>query len=205
MKTWKSISSLENRYEICLETKEVRTVKNKKLLKLNKLNQYHSSWGLGVSGSKYKWGRSANSLMNETFPFWWINDLNEQEECKEVNGFPGYYITTKGRIYSTYSHSWIIPNYKPPYYYTVILYNEGVRCKQHIHTLVGRNFLPEYEDGMWVLHIDETLQYPEINYPDNLWLGNSKDNNVDRCKKGRSGGWMIGKVCDGVLQTGTLQ
>jgi len=204
MNTWKSISSLEHRYELCLETKEVRITKNHKLLKINKLGHYNSSWGLGVSGSKYKWGRSVGSLMDEVFPFWWIRDLNPQEECKEIYGFPGYYITTEGRVYSTRSHRWIEGKYKSPYYYFVVLYKDNKKCKQHIHSLVGRNFLSEYERGMFILHKDETLPYPEINYLHNLWVGTCKDNNIDRCKKGRSGGWMVGKIYDGVLQTGIL-
>jgi hypothetical protein len=204
MKTWKPISSLEDRYEICLETKEVRIVKNKKLLKLNKQGYYNSSWGLGFSGKKYRWGRSVNSLMDEVFPFWWIQKLNEDEECTEIKNFSGYYITNQGKIYSIYAHKWTEGKYKFPYYYSVELYKNGIKFKQHIHTLIGRHFLKEYQKGMLILHKDETLPYPQINYPDNLWVGNCKDNNVDRCKKGRSGGWMIGKVYDGVLQTGIL-
>jgi hypothetical protein len=45
---------------------------------------------------------------------------------------------------------------------------------------------------------------PEINYLDNLWVGTCKDNNVDRCEKGRSGGWMVVKKYNEVLQTGIL-
>ena len=142
--------------------------------------------------------------MDEVFPFWWIRDLNPQEECKEIYGFPGYYITTEGRVYSTRSHRWIESKYKPPYYYFVVLYKDDKKCKQHIHSLVGRNFLSEYKRGMFILHKDETLPYPEINYLHNLWVGTCKDNNIDRCKKGRSGGWMVGKIYDGVLQTGIL-
>ena len=69
MNTWKSISSLEHRYEVCLETKEVRIVKNHKLLKPNKNGYYSSSWGLGFSDGKYRWGRSINSVMDEHFLF----------------------------------------------------------------------------------------------------------------------------------------
>ena len=83
MNTWKSISSLEHRYEVCLETKEVRIVKNHKLLKPNKNGYYSSSWGLGFSDGKYRWGRSINSLMDETFPFWWIENLNKNTNPKK--------------------------------------------------------------------------------------------------------------------------
>lgn len=204
MNTWKSIKSLEERYEICLETKEVRITKNHKLLKVNKNGYYNSSWGLGFSGKKYRWGKSPNSLMDETFPFWWIRNLKFGEECKELKNFPGYYITNFGRIYSIHTHRWMEGKFKPPYYYFVELYLNGIKHKQHIHTLVGRNFLPEYKKGLFILHKDETLPYPEINFYNNLWVGNNKENTLDRCNKGRSGGWMKGKKYNGILQTGVF-
>lgn len=204
MNTWKSIKSLEKRYKICLETKEVKITKNNKLLKPNKNGYYNSSWGLGFSGGKYRWGRSINSLMDETFPFWWIENLENGEICKEIKNFPGYYITNFGKIYSTYTHSWIEGRLKSPYYYSIELYSKGVKYKQYIHTLVGRSFLLEYKQGLHILHKDETLPYPQINYYNNLWVGNCNDNVKDRCKKGRSGGWMIGKIYDGILQTGVI-
>ena len=117
---------------------------------------------------------------------------------------PGYYITNYGKIYSTLTHNWIEGKLKPPYYYAIELYCNGVKYKQYIHTIVGRNFLPEYQPGLNILHKNENLSYPEINYYTNLWVGNDKDNTVDRCKKGRSGGWMVGKIYDGILQTGGL-
>jgi len=204
MNTWKSIKSLEERYKICLETKEVKISKNNKLLNPNKNGHYNSSWGLGFSGEKYRWGRSINSLMDETFPFWWIENLEDGEVCKEIKNFPGYYITNYGKVYSTFAHSWIEGRFKSPYYYSIELYFEGMKYKQYIHTLVGRSFLPEYKLGVHILHKNETLPYPQINYCSNLWVGNCADNVKDRCKKGRSGGWMIGRIYDGVLQTGVI-
>lgn len=204
MKTWKPIKSLESKYEVCLETKEIRNSENFKILKPNKNNHYYSSWGLGVSNKKYRWGRSINSLMDETFSFWWINELEEDEVCKVIKNFPGYYISNYGKIYSIITHNWIGGKFKSPYYYSVDLYLEGKKYKQYIHTLVGRNFLSDYKPGLNILHKNENLPYPEINYYNNLWVGNSKNNVLDRCKKGRSGGWMKGKVYEGILQTGVL-
>ncbi len=203
MNTWKTIPSLEDRYEINLKG-EVRITKNKKPLNLNKKGYYNSSWGLGYTGGKYRWGRSINSLLNEVFPFWWIRELDDDEEVKPIKGFPGYYITNKGRVYSLHTKcGWMYGNRENSYHYSIYLYRDNKKKhKQYIHTLVGRNFLTEYKEGLFILHKDETLPYPEINFPTNLWVGDSGDNNRDRCKKGRSGGWMLGKNYQGTLQVG---
>ena len=202
MSIWKPIPSLENRYEINL-LGEVRITRNKKPLKLDKNGRYNSSWGLGYGGGKHRWGRSINSLLNEVFPFWWIRELEDDEECREVRNFPGYWITNRGRIYSTkHKCGWMYGRRGKYYHYELSLYRDNKKYKQYIHTLVGRNFLPEYQEGLFILHRDETLPYPEINFPTNLWVGDDGDNNRDRCIKGRSGGWMKGKTYQGVIQTG---
>jgi len=201
MSIWKPIPSLENRYEINL-LGEVRITRNKKPLKLDKNGRYNSSWGLGYGGGKHRWGRSINSLLNEVFPFWWIRELDDDEECREVRNFPGYWITNRGRIYSSYHNKWLYGRRGKYYHYELSLYRDNKKYKQYIHTLVGRNFLPEYQEGLFILHRDETLPYPEINFPTNLWVGDDGDNNRDRCIKGRSGGWMKGKTYQGVIQTG---
>lgn len=199
--TWKPIPSLENRYIICLETCEVRSIRTGKTLKPNPSGVINSSWGLGYSGGKHRWGRSVSSLMEEVFPYWWIRTLEEGEEVKPVKGFKGYFITNKSRLYSTHTHQWMKPKHKPPYYYQVYLFDTSyTKIHTYIHTLVGRHFLPEWEEGLFVLHREETLPYPEINFPDNLWIGDSGDNNRDRCLKGRSGGFMKGRTYNGVLQ-----
>ena len=186
--TWRVIPSLEERYEVCLETSALRATHNKKPLKLNPNGYYNSSWG--VDGVKFRWGRSATSLLDEVFPFWWIRELEEGEEAKACYGFPGYFITTFGRVYSTHQHQWIKLAVKEPYYYQFSLYLEGKRKKCYSHTLVGRTFLPEWEEGLFILHRDETLSYPEINHPENLWAGTQKDNVLDAMKKERQAGWV---------------
>jgi len=182
---WKTISSLEGRYEINL-LGEVRRTKDKKPMKLNSQGCYNSSWGLGYDGGKHRWGRSKNSLLDECFPFWWIRDLEDGEEVKPIRGFPGYYITNRGKLYSTKNHHcWLEGKPKPPYYYITHLYRDGKKTKQHIHTLVGRHFLPDWKEGLFILHREETLSYPEINFPENLWVGTQRDNVMDGVMKGR--------------------
>ena len=189
---WRTIPSLEGRYEINLSG-EVRRTKDKKILKPNQRAIYNSSWGLGRKGEKFRWARSATSLLDEVFPFWWIKDLEEGEEAKDCYGFPGYFITTFGRVYSTHHHQWMKLSFLPPYYYEFSLYLDGKRKKCYSHTLVGRSFLPEWREGLFILHRDETLSFPEINHPNNLWVGTQKDNVRDAVRKGRQKGWCEGR------------
>ncbi len=186
---------------MCLETQGIRNKSTHNIINPNKYGVINTSYGL--NGEKFRWGRSIPSLMNETFPYWWIETLEDDEEVKPVKGYSGYFITNKGRLYSTHTNQWMKPKLKPPYYYSVwLFYSTGEKLHTYLHTLVGKHFLPEWEEGLFVLHKDETIPYPEINYPSNLWIGDGVDNNRDRCEKGRSGGWMKGKIYNGVLQTG---
>jgi hypothetical protein len=124
-----------------------------------------------------------------------IQYLEDGEECKEIPGHSGYFITTRGRVYNSKKKKWLnpvlqktykdtrrnkLPQHKRYYYHC---YLDG---KQHrIHLLVGRNFLPEYKKGLFILHKDETLSYPEINYLENLFVGTNSDNMKDMWSKGR--------------------
>lgn len=150
-----------------------------------------------------KWRDSVNNkwlnrskLMNQYFPDeWrkeldeWRKELQEGEIEKPIEGFDGYHITSKGRVYSTFSNKWLkqhkfLPN---RYYWGVRLYNPETNTyyNTNIHTLVGRHFL-NWEEGLLVLHKEETLPYPEINFVDNLWLGTYQDNSDDMIRKGRN-------------------
>jgi hypothetical protein len=59
-----------------------------------------------------------------------------------------------------------------------------------VYQLVGRNFLNDYKNGMQILHKNENLNYPNINFLDNLYVGTQKDNIIDKNIKnrGRYGG-----------------
>ena len=103
MNTWKPIPSLDNRWEVCLETKQVRNTLTKKLNTLymrgtptlkSKYRPKGESKARAVKRSVYK-------LLDEVFPYWWIERLEEDEEVRPIRGFPDYYISTYGRVYST--------------------------------------------------------------------------------------------------------
>ena len=126
-------------------------------------------------------------IMVRYFPYEWIKHLDDREEAKPLKKYPGYFITSYGRIWSNIWYKFLSPqivkNTSCDYYYNVKIGGNTER----VSALVGRNFLP-WKDGLFVLHKKETLPYPEINYLNNLWLGTKKDNSIDREEKNR-GRW----------------
>jgi hypothetical protein len=125
-----------------------------------------------------------------------VQYLKDGEECKEMlPDYPGFFITTNGRVWIRSKNRWASTSQEKTYhdkrrknppknkrYYTRV--NIG-KYSTRIHILVGRYFLPEYKNGMFILHKDETLPYPQINYIDNLWIGTNRDNVKDMWEKCR--------------------
>lgn len=108
--------------------------------------------------------------------------LEAGEDYKEFR--PGYYITTRGRCWNVKKGKWMVFRLDEKrgwgtdnYYYRNWL--------GYAHTIVGRAFLPDYEKGKFILHKDETLPFPEINYVENLWVGTNSDNMKDMWAKRR--------------------
>jgi len=115
-----------------------------------------------------------------------VMDLQEGEVAVPIEEFPEYFITNRGRVWSTRSNSWLKSSHQTGYYYRVKLRKEGEAYTRHIHRLVGLHFLPVVNvKGMFICHKDETLPLPEINFVENLWVGNQKENQIDREEKGR--------------------
>ena len=116
--------------------------------------------------------------------------LDENEEVKLIKNHPGYFITTKGRVWSNRGKGnrskWLTPTKGKKYYWCVTLWDVNNKRKGlKIHTLVGRHFLNEYKSGLLILHKDENLGCPEINYLENLWVGTNQDNIMDMYSKNR--------------------
>ncbi|QIN97031.1 hypothetical protein [Synechococcus phage MA10] len=108
------------------------------------------------------------------------------ELWKPISGFPLYEVSTLGKVRSIKTGKLLSSRSSILYYSAVTLRQNGKPKHRWVHTLVGRNFLEGYEDGLFILHKDETLPNPEINYLDNLFLGTKKDNIRDAIKKGRN-------------------
>lgn len=129
---------------------------------------------------------SRNQLLSRYFPWEWIKELEEGEEVKPIPHPTGYFITNRGRVWSSHYHRFLIPQrVKDSYYHKVCIGGRKRYYHPEIHTLVGRNFLPEWREGLLILHKEEKLSYPEIHYVENLWVGTHLDNMRDMAKKGR--------------------
>jgi hypothetical protein len=128
--------------------------------------------------------------MHSMSEYEFIKYLEDNEEAKPIINFPGYFITNKGRVWSNRGKGnrskWLTPTKSKRYYWCVTLYDINNKRKGlKIHTLVGRHFLNEYKSGLFILHKNENLNYPEINYLKNLWVGTNRDNIIDMYSKNR--------------------
>ena len=116
-----------------------------------------------------------------------LQELENDEECKELKDYPEYFITTKGRVWSSIKGKgrWLSQYKQGKYYWGVMIGGNKL-----VYQLVGRNFLNDYKNGMQILHKNENLNYPNINFLDNLYVGTQKDNIIDKNIKnrGRYGG-----------------
>ena len=110
--------------------------------------------------------------------------LLEGEVCKPLTEYPGYSVTTEGRIYSHISNKFLKPSAERNYHKVGLTCN-GKRYSKHVHILVGRAYLPDYKEGLNILHIDETLPYPQRHSLSNLRVGSQADNIKEMYDKGR--------------------
>jgi hypothetical protein len=135
----------------------------------------------------------------------WIQFLLDEEIAKPIKNCPGYFITNLGRIWSNRKKKWLKPTKSKKYYWAVTLRDqENKRIGFKVHVLVGRHFLPEYKKDLFILHKDENLPFPDINFLNNLWVGTNKDNIIDMYNKNRYNfnpevKKQIGKYCWEIL------
>ena len=121
-----------------------------------------------------------------------LHQFEEDEECKELKDYPGYFVTTKGRVWSNIKGKgrWL-SQYKQGDYYWGVMVGGRNGGNKLIHQLVGRNFLKDYKVGMHILHKNELLNYPNVNFLDNLYVGTQQQNIIDKNIKNR--GKYLGK------------
>jgi len=185
MEEWREIKGFPL-YEIS-NTGVVRRRDNKRLCKVDKPVSRGEGRVYLFFAPKKKRTRSISTLMGDNWRWEWIRELEEGEEARECWGFPGYFITNRGRVWSEHSYRWLAITKTHSYYYSVRVGGKAAK-NLPLHTLVGRSFLPEWEDGLLICHRDEELSFPEINFVENLWVGTSSDNNKDAFAKGRNKG-----------------
>lgn len=89
----------------------------------------------------------------------------EEEQWKEAFGYDNYYISDKGRLFTTVGNNRFINKLNN---ITASLWDKGVRNTMHIPAVVYKTFIEDYnQDEYRILHIDEDIYNFDIN---NLFL-----------------------------------
>lgn len=90
---------------------------------------------------------------------------------KEINGFPGYFITQKGEVFSIKTGKYVLmkpfrgnSKGKKTYYMIGLIDNKGKRHKKIVHRLVAEAYIPNPDN------------LPEVNHKDKNMLNNTVEN-----------------------------
>ena len=84
-------------------------------------------------------------------------ELFENEQIKQIENFPNYYITSFGRVWSEKTHKFLIPTINTRKFYNIykrLYINLGRQHRFYIHQLVARAFIPNPDNLTEVDHID---------------------------------------------------
>ena len=141
---------------------------------IKKYTHSHGARLMSIGGKSYNFAK----VMRECHPTAFHRDLLEGELVAHWRDW--YHITSLGRCFSTRGWNWLSPIKPNSSYY----WRYNLHPIVDIHLMVGRSFL-NYEEGLEVMHIDETLPAPEIYQLSNLRLGTHYDNMKDAANKGR--------------------
>lgn len=105
-------------------------------------------------------------------------------ECitKQIEGFPGYWVNSDGRVWSERSNKWLVPWLNNKGYLIVGLWVNGRVFRKTVHRLVAEAFMPnddpEHKDTVDHIDGDKTN-----NRADNLqWLSHTENVRKSNCK-----------------------
>jgi len=102
-------------------------------------------------------------------------------DMKEIEDYPGYFISENGGIYSSKSIKYLKPIKKNTGYFYVFLYNHNGGKKHYIHLLVLDAFKGKKTSGYESRHLDGNNQN---NCVYNLEWGTRRQNTDDKWKHG---------------------
>jgi hypothetical protein len=102
--------------------------------------------------------------------------MEPDEEVAHVPGFPGYYATTEGRIYSTKSNKYLAQRLDVNHVLRVNLSQDHKVHSIAVHLLVIRAFKGPADPGYQAVHIDEDIYN---NRPGNLKYKHRRDIALD--------------------------
>jgi hypothetical protein len=80
--------------------------------------------------------------------------LLQGEECKIIEEFPNYYITTFGRVYSI-NKKRFLSNHTPTQ--QIYLSKDKKSCGRQIYRLVAQAFIPNFNPKLQIDHIDRNI------------------------------------------------
>lgn len=103
-----------------------------------------------------------------------MENSNEMEIFKDIQGYPYYQISNKGRVWSKYSQKYMKLNKNNAGYYQLnMVAANGKKKKELVHRLVALAFIDNPDNLPQVDHINRN---PEDNCADNLRWTSGKNN-----------------------------
>lgn len=104
-------------------------------------------------------------------------------EWKEIEGFPKYFVSDDGRVYSEKSGRILNPDVCNSGHLRVTLCHKNLKKRFFVHSLVLESFIGPRPDDKECCHIDGD---PSNNQIDNLMWGTSQENALHRSLHGRA-------------------
>lgn len=112
----------------------------------------------------------------------YIDDDYMDELWKQYRGFPEYWVSTHGRVWSDYEQWFIYGSPNPESgYIDFSLKRNGVRYHRTLHRMMGEMFIPNPNNLPLVRHLDDI---PDHNWLENLYWGSTEDNMQDCIRNG---------------------
>ncbi len=159
---------------------------DKKQLVTKKPNGNIQVWkdGKGKNYSYYK-------LLKIHFPWEWIKDLDDDEECKEHPTHKGYFFTTKGRCFSLHSYKFCKVGLVKGFPYPRVTIHSQPKL---IHIMLLETFRDNPEGFPDVLHYNDVKDDYRL---ENLYWGEDKKNWEDSIRNGRRNLKSYSVLCNG--------
>lgn len=112
----------------------------------------------------------------------YIDDYYMDELWKQYCGFPEYWVSTHGRVWSDYEQWFIYGSPNPESgYIDFSLKRDGARYHRTLHRMMGEMFIPNPNNLPLVRHLDDI---PDHNWLENLYWGTTEDNMQDCIRNG---------------------
>ena len=113
----------------------------------------------------------------------YVDEYYSDERWSHIDGFPGYFVSDKGRIWSERHQQFLVLKQLDNHgHLGVCLYVDGERYYRYLHRLVAEAFIPNPDGLPVVRHICDE---PSRNEAEDLSWGTQRDNWNDAIRNGR--------------------